>query len=143
VNELRDTDATEQRQLTLALLLVDLAWLAIRLEQVHQARALLGERAGIYARLAVPPLPDFSTDPQIGLAVIHLKQGQYAEAARLGEAIRLRCEADQDQWNAPYAWYVLTQAALVQGQYATAQRCARQAYKGAMAFGTAGSRPTA
>ena len=135
VSELRDTDATEQRQLTLALLLVDLAWLAIRLGQVHRARSLLEESAEIYTRLAVPPLPDFSTDPQIGLAVITLIQGQYAEAARLGEAIRLRCEADQDQWNLPYAWYVLTQAALAQGQCATAQRCARQAYQGAMALG--------
>jgi predicted ATPase/DNA-binding SARP family transcriptional activator len=107
---------------------VDLAWLYLRLGRLTEARSVLAESEALYEQLGLPPQPGRATDPLLVQADLAMIAGNYAEAARLGEAARGRSERHGHAANLPYAWYALAEAALAQGLYALAQQYAQNAY---------------
>ncbi len=111
----------------LAELLVCLGWLAIRLGELPQARALLERGQATLQKLGIPPRPAPGTDPLVALGTLANVLGNYAEAARLGEEARRRSEAQDDTCNLMYAYYVLANAAFACGQYADASRSGERA----------------
>lgn len=117
----------------LAALLVDLARLAIQAGHLAQARTALEEARARYDRLALPPPPGLATDPLLWLGVLAMHAGNYAEAARLGQEARQRGELHQHAQNLPYAWWLISRAALAAGQYQPALLAAQRACAGAQA----------
>jgi ATP/maltotriose-dependent transcriptional regulator MalT len=130
---LRRYPPSPQVQRALALVLSYQGWAAIRVGALAQAREAFDESQALYTRLDAPPEPGQATDPLLGLGILALVEGNYAEADRLGEAARRRSEAHQHYHNLPYALYVLTSAALAQGRLEAARRYAQQAYAAAQA----------
>ena len=129
VQALSGGDLTIETGPVLAEVLVCLGELSIRLGHLQHAHAHLSRSQAILSRLDVPPRPAGpGSDPLVGLGILACVQGQYADAARLGEEARRRHEARADRSNLMVAYYVLTNAAAAQGDYAAAYRHARQAY---------------
>jgi predicted ATPase/DNA-binding CsgD family transcriptional regulator len=128
-------DFSPQAAKVLAQLLVAAAWLYIRLGQIERAQERLTLAQAIYDRLQIPPLPGLATDPLLPLGIIALIQGDYEEAARLGEASRQLNETHNHQGNLKTAYYLLARAAYVQGDYEAARQQAQKAYATARAAG--------
>jgi predicted ATPase/DNA-binding CsgD family transcriptional regulator len=124
---LRALPAHPQRDAVLAELLVDLAWLHIRLGQVAQAQAALDESLALLGPEAPAP-PGMATDPQIARTVLALISGDYARARELGLLALRRAEQQGHVNNLPHAFFVLADAALSQGDLQAALQYAEQAY---------------
>jgi predicted ATPase/DNA-binding NarL/FixJ family response regulator len=122
---------TLARDRALVASLVALGWLTLRVGRLAEARAALEEGRDLLARHASPPPPGLATDPDLGLAVLALVDGDYAAAARLGEAARQRSVEQRHDGNRPYAWYAIANAAFAEGRYDAAHRAARQAHAAA------------
>jgi predicted ATPase/DNA-binding CsgD family transcriptional regulator len=127
VTSLDKEEATEDVNLTLALVLVHLGWFHIRLGRLDEAEEVLRRCYDIRRSLSTPPVAAFATEPLLALGIIATIRGDYPEAARLGEEGRLTSEAQGDTANRQLAYYVLTRAALLQGQNEVALGYAQQA----------------
>ncbi len=119
--------ATDKLDLTLARVLVELAWFYIRLGRLEEAQNSLARCQSIYVRLGARPSPGFATDPRHVLGVIATIKGEYTEAARHGEESLLAAETQDNPWNQEISLYVLARAALLQGKYEAAQTYAQRA----------------
>lgn len=118
----------EERNRALVVVLAALGMMQLRLGSIEDAWDTF-QRSYTYARrLAVPLRQTEMFDPAIGLGVVALNHGDYTKAVRLAEDILQRAEALQYNWHVPYAWFILTNAALAQGHYRPAQHAAQQAY---------------
>jgi predicted ATPase/DNA-binding XRE family transcriptional regulator len=113
---------------TRALLLTDAARLRNRLGQLEQGRALLDECMLLYTNFGLKPPPGQCTDPLFGLGMLAFHQGNHAEAARLGEQVCRRGEAQQHDGNLQVGYYLLARTAKAQGHYAQANDYAEHAY---------------
>jgi serine/threonine protein kinase/predicted ATPase/DNA-binding SARP family transcriptional activator/alpha-beta hydrolase superfamily lysophospholipase len=108
-----------------------LAWLYIRLGRLDEAEDCAQEALAGYKRLGISPVLGIATDPRVALGILASIRGDYPAMIRLGEeAVQLSEEYDH-RWNRPYAYYLLTRAAVAQGDYEQAQRYAQQASKAA------------
>jgi predicted ATPase len=106
---------------------VSLAWLYIRLGRLADAEKCLREALATYEQLGIPPVVGVATDPRVALGILASIRGDYDTMIRLGEeAVRLSEQFDH-RWNRPFAYYLLTRAAIAQGDYGQAQHYARQA----------------
>jgi predicted ATPase/DNA-binding SARP family transcriptional activator len=128
IHSLRSADATRPRDLALAQMLNELAWLYIRVGQTAAARAALEESHLLYQRLDEPPPPGRASHPLAGLADLALIEGNYAEALQLGKEFLGRSQGYGNVQSVAFAWYILAQAALGQGLYTQARHAAEQAY---------------
>lgn len=126
-HRLQALEPGEMQGVTLAMILIEQGYLSIRLGRFEQARVLFEQSYALYDQYHIPPPPGQSTNPLIGLSILALIQGEYAEAARLGEEALRRGETHNHTGSVPFAWYVLTNAALGQGEYAAARHYAEQA----------------
>jgi tetratricopeptide (TPR) repeat protein len=118
----------EQRDLTLAYVLVFQGWLCLRLGQLGEAKEAFEKSRAIYHRLGDPFPSGMGTDPRTALGTLSIILGDYAKAARLGEQALLASEARGDKWNLVFSHYVLGNVAMAQGKFQAARRSARQAY---------------
>lgn len=125
---LQHAPPTDLASITLGSILIALGYVQIRLGQLEQARNLFEQGQALHARFSIPQPPGPGYDSQLGLGLLAMIQGDYAEAARFGAAMLRLSEMHQHTANLPYAWYLLANAALAQGQYETAQHYAQQAY---------------
>ncbi|MCL4294601.1 MAG: tetratricopeptide repeat protein [Anaerolineae bacterium] len=128
VSAVSKAEPSPQRDLTLALLLVELGWKYIRLGRLAETKEILERSRAILAELGVPPPPGFANDPLIALGVLANIGGDYAEAARFGEEACRLSESRGDKHNLQIALYVLAEAAFAQGDYESAMRYGQQAY---------------
>ncbi len=119
---------TPTQDTALALILVYAGWSRIRLGRLDEAGAAFEESLRLHAKLGLPPQPGLATDPLLGLGVLALVRGEYEEAEALGDRARRRSEEQGHSKNLPYAWYVLTNAALAQGRRQDARRYANRAF---------------
>ena len=123
-----DTQApSRQEALTLAEVLTNLGWFYIRLGRFEEAKEVLEQSHASYVRFSAAPPPGMGTDPLTPLATLADMQGDYAEAAKLGEQARRAHEARADKQNLSFAYHVLASATLAQGNYETARQYAQQA----------------
>jgi ATP/maltotriose-dependent transcriptional regulator MalT len=128
VSAVSQVEPSPQRDMTLALLLVELGWKYIRLGRLAETKSVLERSRAILAELGVPPPPGFANNPAIALGVLANIVGDYAEATRLGEEARRLSEARGDKQNLQITLYVLTEAAFAQGNYESAMDYGQQAY---------------
>ncbi len=112
----------------LAELLTHQGWLLIRLGRLADAQAALTRSRALLEDLDADLIRNRQADPLPALGVLALVQGQYGEARLLGLQARADSAARQDTGNLMFAWYVLCNAALGQGDLATARSCAQEAF---------------
>jgi predicted ATPase/DNA-binding CsgD family transcriptional regulator len=124
---LEEVEATDEIELTLAGVLVEMAWFHIRLGRLEDAQDALSKCQSIFARRGNAPALGLATDPRLALGVIATIKGEYAEAARHGEAALRTADAEGHPWNREVAHYVLARAALLQGRNEAAQEYASKA----------------
>ncbi len=117
-----------QQDPIVALILTYQAGLYIRLGRIELAEAALLEAQALYRQLGLPPVAGHSTDPAFLLGIIALIRGHYDEAMRLGEQARQTSETYHHPLNRQVAYYLLTRAALEQGDYDRAAVYAEIAY---------------
>jgi DNA-binding NarL/FixJ family response regulator len=128
-------DLTQEKQIGLILVTIYLGWVYIRMGKIEAAEVVVQRCRALYSQLAIAPLPGNTTDPDAPLGVICLIKGEYSKATVLGEASLQRNSRHGHQRNRQLAAYVLTSAALAQGQYVQAQQHAQQTYAIAQAIG--------
>ena len=119
----------------LAVALAYKGWCDIRVGRHGEARADFEESQALHTRLGIPPQIGYATEPLVGLGILAQIQGEYAEAARLGEAARQNNGTLRHPNNTSSIFYLLANAALAQGQIEAAQRYAQQSYASAQASG--------
>jgi predicted ATPase/class 3 adenylate cyclase/DNA-binding CsgD family transcriptional regulator/Flp pilus assembly protein TadD len=128
LRKLETAPTSEETDITLAAILIDYSWIAIRLGHLTEAETTLDRCLEIYGRLNIPPIQGQGTDPRLNLAIIALIKGEYATAEQFGnQALQISIEHDHPS-NRQIAYYVLTRAALVQGHFMEAQQYATRAY---------------
>ncbi|MGH2369015.1 MAG: tetratricopeptide repeat protein, partial [Chloroflexota bacterium] len=132
VANLRGGAAESGDEVALTAALVDLGRLYARLGSLDRAGAVLEEGQALYDRRGTPLAPGLATDPLFWLGWLAWLRGDFATAARLGEAARGRAEAQGHAGNLPYAWYLVAGAAHSRGDRA-ARRAAQQARAAAQA----------
>jgi ATP/maltotriose-dependent transcriptional regulator MalT len=119
---------TEQRNRALVMVLTSLGFMQLRLGHIDYAQETF-QQSSLYARRLERPLQQTEIlDPALGLSVVALTQGDYAEAVRLAEDVLQRSKTHHYAWYIPYAWLLLTNVALAQGHYRAARHAAQQAY---------------
>lgn len=123
----RAAPPTRAARLVLADALNALGLFAVREGATGQAQAHFAESRAIYAELDAVPLPGDATDPEIGLGLVALIQGDYRAAARHAEHVRVRSEAHGLHANLAHAWYQLAEAAEAQGLLPAAHAAATRA----------------
>jgi predicted ATPase/DNA-binding CsgD family transcriptional regulator len=128
---LRAAGGTPLAPAALAPLLVDIAQLLMRIGRHAQAEGLLQESSELFEEHGIAPPLGSATDPLIWLGARALVRGEYARAARYGEAARARAELYEHPGNRSAAWFVLSEAALHQGRYRAAHRYAVLSYTAA------------
>ncbi|GIK36631.1 MAG: hypothetical protein BroJett011_04640 [Chloroflexota bacterium] len=128
VSAVSQVESSPQRDVTLALLLVELGWKYIRLGRLEEAKDVLERSQAILAELDIPPPPGFANDPLIALGVLANIRGDYADATRFGEEARRLSESRGDKQNLQIALYVLAEAAFARGEYESAMSYGQQAY---------------
>lgn len=114
-------------RLVLAETLNALGLFAVREGHVEDAGRQFTESAAIYAALAASPLPGDATDPEIGLGLVALIQGEYRLASRYAGRVRARGEAQKLPGNQAHAWYQIAEAADAQGLLPAAHAAAARA----------------
>lgn len=126
VEQLRTRPATPERRVAEADGLNSLGWFQVRQGQIGEARRFFTASAAIYEESGQPRPVGDCTDPLMGLGVVALIGGEYREAVRLGMVVLQQGEAEGHRGNQLNGLYVLTGAALAQGQYPVAERYARR-----------------
>lgn len=122
-----DPSAQENR----ALLLVGIAWHAIRLGQIERARSLSEQAIAIYQNEGLSlPLPNTHTsDPALTLGMVAIIRGEYIVAtAHLQHALRHSQTGDSFYGNEAMANYLLADTASAQGDFAKAQAYVQAAF---------------
>lgn len=135
IEALEKGDQTEAVEATLAELLVDYAWLSIRIGDNSAAEQAAEKSHTLYAKLSLAPPPGLGTDPRITLAILNVLQGDYAEAMKYGVTALEASSRSNNRHNLSFAHYALASANLASGRYEEARDHARQASNQASANG--------
>jgi DNA-binding CsgD family transcriptional regulator len=98
----------------------------MRLDQIERAVSALERSHALYQRLGLSLPPGLGTDPLLILGLMAWGAGNFAEAARLGEAVR--AASLDNPGNLTPAHFLLAKAAWGQGQYHAARQHAARAF---------------
>lgn len=120
--------ASRRRDLSLASLQCDISWLLIRLGQLEKAQDSAQNSFALVQMHNLPPSEAQGLHPLLPLGIIASIRGEYAESARLAEVVRQESENPPHLWNQQFAYYLLTRAALLQGDLENAHRYAKKTY---------------
>jgi ATP/maltotriose-dependent transcriptional regulator MalT len=135
IARLEGQSAGEAIALALARLRVYQGWLYLRLGRPEPARQVLTAARETFGQHGDPMPRTYGGDPRTALGVLALIEGQFAEAARLGQEALAASRGRSDQWNEMFALYVLANAAADQGSFDTGRQFVEQAYAIAAAAG--------
>ncbi len=113
---LEAADQTPEVEFALANVLIQRAWLQIRLGAIDDAEASARRAGEIMSRLGMEPVLGFASDHRLPIGIIATIRGNFAEAARLGEESRRIAEGQGDFGNLTLALYLLGRAAFLQGE---------------------------
>jgi predicted ATPase/DNA-binding CsgD family transcriptional regulator len=127
VELLEKREQTPDVEFAIANALIQLSWFQMRLGAIDESEANALRCDEIMKRLGVPPVPGFASDHRINLGIIGTIRGNYAEAARWGEAARATAEPRDDWGNLALSFYVLTRVGILQGDLDAAYRRVDQA----------------
>jgi predicted ATPase/class 3 adenylate cyclase len=120
---------TLETEKALAIIWLDLAYFKIRLGLLDWARDLCEKSLAIFQRLSLRSLPGLGTDPRTTLGILASIDGDYETTARYGAAVRRASIDDDNTGNRPMGVYLLTRAALGQGDYESARQYALEGYE--------------
>ncbi|MFC1997504.1 tetratricopeptide repeat protein [Chloroflexota bacterium] len=126
---LRAQQSSEQRDLILVAVFCDLAWLRIRLGKIDQAEEGLFESMNLLDKHNSRPILGNCFDPRIPLGVISSIRGDHAETANLAKKVLLVSQTHGEIWNEMDSYYLLTRAAILEGNFETAQDYAQRTYQ--------------
>lgn len=124
IQRLRELDETPDVIRALPAALHELGQLYTRLGRFAESRAVIEEARTRYEELGDPMPQGLATDPEIGLGVLALAEGDYPAATHFGERVCRRSAADECPGNLPYGWYIIAQAAMAEGRYGSAREAA-------------------
>ncbi|MDQ4078631.1 MAG: tetratricopeptide repeat protein, partial [Chloroflexota bacterium] len=120
--------STEAVDLVRARVLINWAWMLIRMGQLEQAEAVAEQSLHLYQQHSSPLVEDYGSDPRLALGELASIRGDYAAAIQLLEPARQTAEERNHRRNLGLAYYFLTGAAFGQGEYEMAQEYGQQAY---------------
>ncbi|MEM7117627.1 MAG: tetratricopeptide repeat protein [Chloroflexota bacterium] len=109
-------------------LLICQSWYNLRLGRPDETERGMRECEAIYQRLGVPYRADFTSDPVGFFSILAMFRGDFAAAEQLAEQSLQRAEAEQNGFNLQFAYKLLSDVYLSQGQIERAQHFAQQAY---------------
>lgn len=101
-------------------------WLCIRLSRLAESAAALARAQELYAAHGLAPPHYRAGDPLTAQSILALVDGDYAQAARMGEQARQQAETHDQPAALAFACYVLANALLGQGKPAQAGVYAEQ-----------------
>ncbi len=128
VQALEAAESGREAHLALAEVLAYQGWCHIRLGHLERSREVSERSRTLYGRLHATHPPGLGSDPRTALGIVACIEGDYAEAARLGDEARQIAEANGDLDNLANAYYVLACAVLGRHEYEAAHGYARQAH---------------
>jgi predicted ATPase/class 3 adenylate cyclase len=128
VEALSGAEQTPENKQALAGLRLDLAYFQIRLGLLEEAQELAEKSWSVFERYEMQPQPGLGTDPRAALGILASTEGDYETTARYGEAVLRTSKADDNSGNKPFGAYLLTRAALGQGEYEKARQYAQEGY---------------
>lgn len=129
-------EQTQSNIEALARVLVALSLGCLRVARVDEAHTGFVKALALYERYNAEPQPGVGTDPRNGLGIVAMIDGKFDEAIRFGEKALQDAQKRGDALNQMTAHYVLSSAALAQGQYQRAYLTAQQAYTISRAAGS-------
>lgn len=128
VQALAGLEQTPQVERALAARRLDLAYFQIRLGLLEEAQELAEKSWAVYDRYGMQPQPGLGTDPRAALGILASTEGDYEATAGYGQAIFQAGDTDVNSGNKPFGAYLLTRAALGQGEYEKARHYALEGY---------------
>jgi predicted ATPase/DNA-binding SARP family transcriptional activator len=132
---LRQARADPEARRVLAHVLIGLGHFATRRGAIADARAYFEESRATLADLGFPPSAGDASDPEIGLGVIALVEGDYVAARQYGAQVQARSETHGLAANLAYGWYLRAEAAQAQGLLEESEEAARRSLAAAQAAG--------
>lgn len=104
------------------------AFLSLRLGEIDTVLSCIAQCQEIYRRLNIPNLPGYVTDPLGSLTFAALAGGDYTNALRQAEHMRICAEKEHHPINRQFAYHLLSEAHAGLGAYKEAQQFAQLAY---------------
>jgi serine/threonine protein kinase/tetratricopeptide (TPR) repeat protein len=136
IGNLEAVEVTEERNTALAQVLSLQAAMSMRLGQIEKAKGA-GERGlQLFETLNSPAHSKMIWGPRFVLGIVHVIQGDFAQAEKMGEQKLRNHETGDDKFGLAAAFYVLMIANLAQGKYEKAHEYAQQAYTNAIEAGS-------
>jgi ATP/maltotriose-dependent transcriptional regulator MalT len=119
---------SEEASLALIDTLMVRSWFYLRFGQPDNIEAAMKQSQAIHRQLNLDPGPGYVTDPEILLAFTELIRGNFAGAADHAQQARLTNERLGHQANLKFAYFLLSQAAMAQGDMEVARGFAEKAF---------------
>ncbi|UCG26169.1 MAG: tetratricopeptide repeat protein [Chloroflexota bacterium] len=126
--QILDQPDSEQANLALIDTLMVRSWFYLRFGQPDKIEAAMKQSQAVHRQLNLDPGPGYVTDPEILLAFAELIRGNFDDAVNRAEQARLTNERLDHQENLKFAYFLLTQASMAQGDMEAARRFAEKAF---------------
>lgn len=109
-------------------ILICRSWFCLRLGQLDKTERGMRQCYEIHQRLNIPFRPDFTSDPTAFFALLAMIQGDFSSAKQHAAHSLQIAEAEQNPLNLQFAYKILSDVHLSQGQIEKAKQFAQQAY---------------
>lgn len=128
IDRLKQMQHSPQIDMSIATLASLVGWNHIRLGQNDNARRRFEESCSLLKQLGTRHINGAGTDPLVGLGLLAVLEGNYAEALQLGQDTIAVNTAHDDTHNLQLAYHVLSSAALALGDYEDANVYAQKLF---------------
>ncbi len=121
---------TQESQPNLALteVLMVQSWFYLRFGRLDEAETALDQLQASYDQLEVGPIFGYVTQPEVMLGFLALVRGNFSEVLQLAQQALAAIDRHPHLSNQEFAYFLMAQATLAQGQYDTAQEFAQRSY---------------
>lgn len=109
-------------------ILICQSWFNLRLGSFDKTEVGMKQCLAIYRRLGIPFRPDFTSDPISFLSIPAMIRGDFAAAEQHAQEARQIAEAEENDFNLQFAYKLLSDVRLSQGDIEQANHFAQQAY---------------
>ncbi len=123
-----DQPQSDNRDRALIAILICRSWFLLRSGRIDETEMSMRQCYEIYQRLDIPFRNDYTSDPLSFLGIIEMIKGNFAEAEQFADQARRRAQKENNLFNLQFAYKILSDVHLSQGQIDQAQKYAQDAY---------------